>query len=461
MISLKRILYRSAVLTLLVVLLAGIAVSASAAETEPCTLTVGSVTGQPGETVTVPVTISNNTGFAGFKFVVKYDETAMNLIEVKQGVVLNAVDKVGLSTSADKTQLIWATATNTMGDGVLFELTFTINSAANNGDYPVEIETEDFCKLDNSLESAPFAEILSVCNMGFVRVETGMDVVDRFNFSGARVVMGNNLDMQFAFAKSAVSDWTGHYVKVTRSYADGNADQVTTIPVSEWTDSGSVYMVTYAGLAAKEMADEITLVICNAEGQEVSNPWVDSMRNYAMRNLDKSAQNLKVLFVDMLNYGAAAQSYFNYGTNDLANSQLTDAQKALASEAKPVTNYQSGGPMARLILESNINFQLAFSGTPAGAYAKVSFTNHQGNKIEETIAADDLLTVSGMKSIILTKLVVADARQLVTVTFYNADGTVFKTYEESIESYVARNSSTQLLLDFMKFADSAHAYLHP
>jgi hypothetical protein len=33
----------------------------------------------------------------------------------------------------------------------------------------------------------------------------------------------------------------------------------------------------------------------------------------------------------MLNYGAAAQNYFGYRTDDLMNADLTQAQKALAS----------------------------------------------------------------------------------------------------------------------------------
>ena len=48
-------------------------------------------------------------------------------------------------------------------------------------------------------------------------------------------------------------------------------------------------------------------------------------------SLSKAA--LKTLLVDMLNYGAAAQTYFNYNTGNLANSTLTAAQKKLGTSA--------------------------------------------------------------------------------------------------------------------------------
>ena len=39
----------------------------------------------------------------------------------------------------------------------------------------------------------------------------------------------------------------------------------------------------------------------------------------------------KTLVVDMLNYGAAAQKFFNYNTENLANALLSDEQKGFAT----------------------------------------------------------------------------------------------------------------------------------
>jgi hypothetical protein len=52
-----------------------------------------------------------------------------------------------------------------------------------------------------------------------------------------------------------------------------------------------------------------------------------------MSRLENSEnENLKALCVAMLNYGAAAQSYFGYKTDALMNADLTDVQKALVGE---------------------------------------------------------------------------------------------------------------------------------
>jgi hypothetical protein len=60
-----------------------------------------------------------------------------------------------------------------------------------------------------------------------------------------------------------------------------------------------------------------------------------SVSTYAMNKLNKSSTKaaLKTLLVDMLNYGAAAQTYFNYNTGHLVNSSLTAAQKKLGTSA--------------------------------------------------------------------------------------------------------------------------------
>jgi len=59
---------------------------------------------------------------------------------------------------------------------------------------------------------------------------------------------------------------------------------------------------------------------------------------------------------------------------------------------------------------------------------------------------------------VVDKIVLADAFSLVTVTVYNADGSVYGTGSDSVESYAARVSS-ELNTAIMKFASSAKTYL--
>ena len=212
------------------------------------------------------------------------------------------------------------------------------------------------------------------------------------------------------------------------------------------------------------MADDFYVTIYNDQGIAVSNPRTDSVRDYVMRNIDNQSAVGKTLMVDMLNYGAFAQKNFGYGTDDLANNQLTDAQKAYATaEMKAVADGRVQGTNylgTRLVLESSIQLQLAFKDLTADQYAIYTFTNNNGAKQEIRVEGTQFIDASSAYVIEASALAYADARALVTYTVYNADGTVNATATDSIESYVARNSTNEAAVMLMKFADSAKAYLY-
>ena len=283
---------------------------------------------------------------------------------------------------------------------------------------------------------------------------------EKINIAFSQIDMGNVLGMNFAFPASADIDWNGAYAVATMA---GNAQ---TIPATEWETANiggaAHYVFGYSNIAAKQMADEITIVIYNADGEAVSNEYIDSIQSYIMRNVDKKDAESKALMVDMLNYGAAAQTYYGYNAEDLANAQLSDAQKAYgtADLTKPEdirvkgTNYQG----TRLELGSSIGMQMKFADTTADMYAIVEFTNHGGTEISERVAP---IEIDGAYLINITQIAVADGRIPVTVTVYNADGTVYGNATDSMASYIARMSNADALYEcIMKFSDSAYAYLH-
>ena len=288
-------------------------------------------------------------------------------------------------------------------------------------------------------------------------------IVDEFL---AQVIMGNNLDMMFAFPQNAVENWEGYYVVIERQYAGiTKANDVVTIPFANWDTNQKYYVVTYKGLAAKEMTDIITVTIYNAEGIAVCHPWEDSIRAYSMRGLDDATTaEEKALFVDMLNYGAAAQVHFNYSANDLANKLLSEEQKSWAGEAKDFAEGLDQGDKwvgSNLILESNVRLLVAFRGLNRSMSAKVEFTDHYGNKVSENVSGSEFGVSGSFFYINIDELVIADARQVITITVYNADGSVYTTCQESIEDYLARGDSVNnLYAAIMRFADSAYAYLH-
>jgi hypothetical protein len=112
------------------------------------------------------------------------------------------------------------------------------------------------------------------------------------------------------------------------------ADQKYDAPV--YVEDQDIYGCTTSGIAAKEMGDS-RYYCAYAKLSDGTIVYSDlsqySPKEYAMSRLEKSDNEaMKALCVAMLNYGAAAQQYFGYKTDDLMNAELTDAQKALVGE---------------------------------------------------------------------------------------------------------------------------------
>lgn len=285
----------------------------------------------------------------------------------------------------------------------------------------------------------------------------------KFQIDVARMVLGNSLEFQFGVAKSKIENLNGYYAVVEKE--NDNGATINIIPSIQWGSAGQYWAIVYDTLAAKEMADTFRVTIYNGEGKAVSELKTDSVRDYVERVFNSQSDAGKTMMVDMLNYGAAAQQCFNYNTDDLANNKLTDWQKAWGSKSMGATqnkqvaseNYMG----TRLVLKSRIQMQVAFYGMNRSMYAVYYYTDHCGNVRSVMVDGKDFIMAGTLYGIELSQLVYADARQLVTVKVYNADGTLYAGAKDSIESYVDRSGTTDPLFDaLMRFADSAKVYLH-
>jgi hypothetical protein len=96
----------------------------------------------------------------------------------------------------------------------------------------------------------------------------------------------------------------------------------------------------------------------------------------------------------------------------------------------------------------------------ADMYAEVSYTDFKGNVVSYTVDGEDFVLYAGTTyKVPVTKIVLADAFSPVTVIVYNADGTIYGSGTDSVESYVARAAQNALNEAIMKFAYSARNYL--
>ena len=96
--------------------------------------------------------------------------------------------------------------------------------------------------------------------------------------------------------------------------------------------AGSLCFVRTQGIEAKCLGDTYYFSVYAqlTDGSYVYTPLVGySAKSYATSKLNGSDAGAKPLAVAMLNYGAAAQEFFGYNTDSLANAGLTAQQQAL------------------------------------------------------------------------------------------------------------------------------------
>ena len=140
----------------------------------------------------------------------------------------------------------------------------------------------------------------------------------------------SSITMNFKVLKDSVSSFDNFYVTVNLG---GKEEKIT-----EYKQGGNYFVFSYKGINPQLMNDEITAVLHAKNGnKEYTSPQkVMSVKEYAYTMLDRySAEEhskLRTLLVDLLNYGAMAQKYVGYKTDNLVNSDLTDTQKSWASK---------------------------------------------------------------------------------------------------------------------------------
>lgn len=290
----------------------------------------------------------------------------------------------------------------------------------------------------------------------------------QIDLAGTSVTLEDSLDLSF-FIDITQLEEDGAYAEITRTYADGRQPVTVTVEQADWKQYGdSLYYFTYDGIAAKEMGDSLTVEVYNTFGTCISNPYTDSVKAYALRMLEKETDTaLLTVLVDMLNYGAAAQTQFGYDAENLVNADLTDTQKGYATVSYEMENGLVSGPGragTALTLKNRITLDFIFKNSVIGTdytglYAVAAYTDHDGRAVETRI--DTVKTFSdGYGYVSVPGLAVADYGQAVTCTVYDAEGNVLAWAADSMEGYAyrMRGSLPEMVDAIMKFGVSAYNY---
>ena len=185
------------------------------------------------------------------------------------------------------------------------------------------------------------------------------------------------------------SDSTGSYTWENSEITDYTYDATT-----------GKYRFEFKGICSDEMSNTVKCTLCaNVGNQAYASVTKEfSVKKYAEAILqmygsktDEESKKLCTLMVDMLNYGAAAQKYFGRNTRNLANSGLTDAQKALATQlpstfesvknVQPLSGSTATFKTVALSLLNTVDFitYVAFTNTPGNnVVAELSYPTVEG-----------------------------------------------------------------------------------
>ncbi len=174
----------------------------------------------------------------------------------------------------------------------------------------------------------------------------------------------------------------------TNAQEDGTIETAATVTPGAIVN-GSEYTAHTGGISAKNMGNTIYFKVYAklADGTYVYSKMLSySIKTYALQQISTSTnERVRALCVALLNYGAAAQTYFNYQPYALMNSSLTTEQQALvsgydesmvapivtAAASKTVNFTKNGGlstfyPSVSFEGAFGINCYAAPSATPSG-----------------------------------------------------------------------------------------------
>ncbi|MBE6927909.1 MAG: hypothetical protein E7467_05410 [Ruminococcaceae bacterium] len=298
------------------------------------------------------------------------------------------------------------------------------------------------------------------------------------------ITVGAEMGVAFSVPNALVKNYESFYLVVekdmfgaeTKTLTFGYGDGQTPLNPLPNASNPFLHNASFPGLTAKEMGDEIrvTVYAVDAEGTIHYGPTkTDSIKDYLMRGLDlaTSTAEKKTMYVDMLRYGAVAQTYFQYDTENLVDADLTKAQLAFATTEIPeaVDNSKAEGGIGTLntsvVLKARVTLTLSHL-KPGANLANMKFVVKDaldGTVIKE-LAAYNLNPV--MVAADFDDVGAKQMRRLITVTLYDGDTAITDTVTWSVESYVAKIRATStdagqidLVNAMLTYGDAVAAYM--
>lgn len=312
------------------------------------------------------------------------------------------------------------------------------------------------------------------------------DTPEELKIKSASLSLSSDISINFYVADETLKGWDAPYMVFTKAKYDaaGNITGYENETVSSYTEKDGCHVYTFRGITAMEMSSAVTATLyATKNGVLSSSETVSySVLTYATNQLQKSTDTkLHTLLVDLLNYGAAAQTYWHYNTANLANANLTEEQQKLATQTAPtlesckaLTKHDGAAvhfKSASLSLKEKvtINYYLDltdYNGDVNDLQVVISYTDTDGSLKTATVDGSALSNRNGIYVASFSALNALQMRTACTAEVYDktAGERVSDTVTYSIESYAASKADdtdaalAELVNAMMKYGDATCAY---
>ncbi len=304
------------------------------------------------------------------------------------------------------------------------------------------------------------------------------------------LTLHSSIGMNIYVNESAMEDYEDAYVLIEKFYGDRVVYETEKLEsfIRGQISGMDCRIYSYTGLTSKEMTATVRITLYGVkDGVEIRGEIRDyGILTYAKNTLSKNVDPaLKTLLVDMLNYGAQAQKYFGYHEEFLANSTLTEEEKAWATANEPEMQsclllddpkipgsgeYSIRIAGTSLVLKDKVElnyFITAEAEELVGKKLVITYKDAAGVDVLEEISGESFQPDgSGMYKVNFDGLRAKDMRVAVTCWLADESGTrMSNALTYSIESYAASKISNEtlkpLLTEMMKYGDSAENFFNP
>jgi hypothetical protein len=235
---------------------------------------------------------------------------------------------------------------------------------------------------------------------------------------------------------------------------------------------GWYFLVFDQQVLSWSMTEEITMTLYGEKAgvTYVGQSFTGSVETLALAKLKENTEKgtnpeLCTVLVDMLNYGAAVQTAYNYNATQLPNTQLA-AYAHYGTTAIPELNASVNkigkGSVASLTdnvsMQSKVELQIAF-GVDVSAYTAKATVN---GKAVTAIMDTETLAAYGW-TVLRVAVGASQMRETYTIALYDAEGNAVTTiYEVSVEAY-AKNlfkdaAKKDVAVAMMRYGDAVAVY---